>query len=205
MPDVLDDVEAALAKARVRLETAQKEVSELRARRDQARFDERVERHVRQRLGVEIEAAVLDLATWPRHQEVVTLLDTLDRKEAMVMVLRYGLGHRPPLTYKAIGALIPKAPGTPRSTERIRQIWAKSLRKLRHPSRSVLLHELTYVDDDRVRLLCWDLIGGAPSMHGLENRKTERDRILRQVRRTLEPRKGFFAYDEDEGEDECAR
>ena len=66
------------------------------------------------------------------------MLDTLTPREEMVLRLRYGLEDGHPRTLEEVG----KEFGVTR--ERIRQIEAKALRKLRHPSRSKKLKE--YMD-----------------------------------------------------------
>ncbi len=64
------------------------------------------------------------------HSEVEDVLDTLKPRERRVLQLRFGLidGHQ--RTLEEVG----KRFGVTR--ERIRQIEAKALRRLRHPSRS---------------------------------------------------------------------
>jgi RNA polymerase primary sigma factor len=58
------------------------------------------------------------------------VLDSLSGRERRVIELRYGLDGAPDRTLTEIGDAL----GVTR--ERIRQIEAKALRKLRHPSRS---------------------------------------------------------------------
>ena len=69
------------------------------------------------------------------HSEVEDVLDTLTPRERRVLQLRFGLidGHQ--RTLEEVG----KRFGVTR--ERIRQIEAKALRKLRHPSRSKKLRD----------------------------------------------------------------
>src|SRR3982074_565480 len=69
------------------------------------------------------------------HNEVEDILDTLSPRERVVLQLRFGLidGHQRTLEEGG------KRFGVPR--ERIRQIEAKALRKLRHPSRSKKLRD----------------------------------------------------------------
>jgi RNA polymerase primary sigma factor len=57
-------------------------------------------------------------------------LDTLTPREAKILCMRFGIGMRTDHTLEQVG----KQFGVTR--ERIRQIEAKALRKLRHPSRS---------------------------------------------------------------------
>ena len=71
-------------------------------------------------------------------EQLISILDTLTPREEMVIRMRYGLDDGHPRTLEEVG----KAFGVTR--ERIRQIEAKALRKLRHPSRSRKLRD--YVD-----------------------------------------------------------
>jgi RNA polymerase primary sigma factor len=64
------------------------------------------------------------------RDQVQTVLDSLSGRERRVLELRYGLDGAPDRTLTEIGDTL----GVTR--ERIRQIEAKALRKLRHPSRS---------------------------------------------------------------------
>ena len=72
------------------------------------------------------EAAALTML----HIEVENILDTLTPRERRVLQLRFGLVDARQLTLEEVGTRF----GVTR--ERIRQIEAKALRKLRHPSRS---------------------------------------------------------------------
>ena len=58
------------------------------------------------------------------------LLATLAPREARVLRMRFGIGERANRTLEEVGADFEV------TRERIRQIEAKALRKLRHPSRS---------------------------------------------------------------------
>lgn len=66
---------------------------------------------------------------------VNAVLDTLSDREANILRLRFGIGGKKPMTLEEVG----KEYGLTR--ERIRQIEAKALRKLRHPSRANILKE----------------------------------------------------------------
>jgi len=66
------------------------------------------------------------------------LLSTLTPREAGVIRMRFGLGHKDELTLEVIGQKYSV------TRERIRQIEAKALKKLRHPTRSV--HLRPFVD-----------------------------------------------------------
>jgi RNA polymerase primary sigma factor len=70
--------------------------------------------------------------------ELEKVLNTLTLREAEIISLRYGIGVGYPSTLEEVG----KRFGVTR--ERVRQIEAKAIRKLRHPSRSKSLRE--YLD-----------------------------------------------------------
>jgi RNA polymerase primary sigma factor len=70
--------------------------------------------------------------------ELKKVLNTLTQREAEIINLRYGIDNGYPSTLEEVG----KKFGVTR--ERVRQIEAKAIRKLRHPSRSSSL--LEYVD-----------------------------------------------------------
>jgi len=68
-------------------------------------------------------------------ESIGDVLTTLDEREAKVIELRFGLAGQPPKTLEEVGSIF----GVTR--ERIRQIEAKALRKLRHPSRRKKLQD----------------------------------------------------------------
>ncbi|MDE0886404.1 MAG: RNA polymerase sigma factor RpoD [Myxococcota bacterium] len=72
-------------------------------------------------------------------QETKEALATLTPREARIIELRFGIGEDSDATLEEVGQ------GFSVTRERIRQIEAKALRKLRHPSRSRVLK--TYLDD----------------------------------------------------------
>lgn len=66
------------------------------------------------------------------------MLETLTPREAKVLKLRFGLDGNEPLTLRETGDVIDVSP------QRLRQIEAKALRKLRHPSISYALDDFRY-------------------------------------------------------------
>ena len=69
------------------------------------------------------------------REQVVNVLDTLSERERRVLQLRFGIEDGRSRTLEEVGRDF----GVTR--ERIRQIEAKALRKLRHPSRSRKLRD----------------------------------------------------------------
>jgi RNA polymerase primary sigma factor len=67
------------------------------------------------------------------QDQIAKLLDTLTEREQRVLVLRFGLGDGRTRTLEEVGKEFNV------TRERIRQIEAKALRKLRHPSRARML------------------------------------------------------------------
>jgi len=64
------------------------------------------------------------------REKLNEILSTLSKREQKVIRLRFGLGNHPPMTLEQVGRIF----GVTR--ERIRQIEAQALRKLRHPKRA---------------------------------------------------------------------
>lgn len=84
-------------------------------------------------------AAPQDVATFTiLKEQLMAILDTLTPREEMVLRLRYGLDDGHPRTLEEVGKEFHV------TRERIRQIEAKALRKLRHPQRSKRLRD--YMD-----------------------------------------------------------
>ncbi|MCI7261630.1 MAG: RNA polymerase sigma factor RpoD [Clostridium sp.] len=81
-----------------------------------------------------------DAATYTLlHEQLMEVLKTLTEREQKVLRLRFGLDDGRPRTLEEVGKEFNV------TRERIRQIEAKALRKLRHPSRSKKLKD--YLDD----------------------------------------------------------
>ncbi|MDO4268327.1 MAG: RNA polymerase sigma factor RpoD [Eubacteriales bacterium] len=72
------------------------------------------------------------------HDQLMEILETLTDREQQVLRLRFGLDDGRPRTLEEVGKVFHV------TRERIRQIEAKALRKLRHPSRSRKLKD--YLD-----------------------------------------------------------
>lgn len=72
------------------------------------------------------------------RENIDEVLDALSDREAKVLEMRFGLKNQKPMTLEEVG----KEFGVTR--ERIRQIEAKALRKLKHPSRRKMLQD--YLD-----------------------------------------------------------
>lgn len=84
---------------------------------------------------VPVDAATFTLL----HEQLMEVLDTLTDREQKVLRLRFGLDDGRPRTLEEVGREFNV------TRERIRQIEAKALRKLRHPSRSKKLKD--YLDE----------------------------------------------------------
>ena len=69
------------------------------------------------------------------NEKLREVLDTLTPREKRVLELRYGLDDGIPRTLEEVGREFKV------TRERIRQIEAKALRKLRHPRRSASIKE----------------------------------------------------------------
>lgn len=67
------------------------------------------------------------------QETINAVLDTLSSREADILRSRFGIGTGKPMTLEEIGQVYDL------SRERIRQLEAKALRKLRHPSRANIL------------------------------------------------------------------
>ena len=74
-------------------------------------------------------------ADFLRKQEVEEVLNTLSERESKIIRLRFGLDSGYPRTLEEVGKMFDV------TRERVRQIEAKAIRKLRHPSRSKMLKD----------------------------------------------------------------
>ncbi|GMR18921.1 MAG: RNA polymerase sigma factor RpoD [Patescibacteria group bacterium] len=83
----------------------------------------------------EVSAPTDDTSKELLKQQLLGVLETLSPREQKVIELRFGLRDGKPRTLEAVG----KEFGVTR--ERIRQIEAKAIRKLRHPSRSKIIKD----------------------------------------------------------------
>ncbi|NNN05105.1 MAG: sigma-70 family RNA polymerase sigma factor [Elusimicrobia bacterium] len=76
--------------------------------------------------------------TFLRRAEIEKVLSTLTDREAKIIKLRFGIDSGYPRTLEEVGRIFRV------TRERVRQIEAKAVRKLRHPSRSKSLRD--YMD-----------------------------------------------------------
>lgn len=74
-------------------------------------------------------------ADFLRKQEVADVLATLSEREAKIISLRFGIDSGYPRTLEEVGKMFNV------TRERVRQIEAKAIRKLRHPSRAKMLKD----------------------------------------------------------------
>lgn len=70
-----------------------------------------------------------------RKREVNKILSTLSEREAKILKLRFGIDTGYPRTLEEVGRIFRV------TRERVRQIEAKAIRKLRHPSRSKMIKD----------------------------------------------------------------
>ncbi len=85
-------------------------------------------------------------------EQMKTVLHTLTKREAKVLTLRFGISDGSPRTLEEVGKIFNV------TRERVRQIEAKALRKMRHPTRSRKLQGfLDLADDDGRTETIWDI------------------------------------------------
>ena len=81
----------------------------------------------------------LDICSEESDKNTLNLvLDTLSDRENQILKMRFGVGRDKPMTLEEVGQEFNL------TKERIRQIEAKALRKLRHPSRANILKQCTF-------------------------------------------------------------
>lgn len=81
-----------------------------------------------------------EVAYWDMQNKLMDMLGTLSPREQMVLMLKYGLDDGKEKTLEEVGNKFNV------TRERVRQLEAKALRKLRHPSRANILKD--YIDID---------------------------------------------------------
>lgn len=94
--------------------------------------DSNLEDFIEDKTGPNPTTAAVDFL---RKQEVADVLATLSEREAKIISLRFGIDSGYPRTLEEVGKMFNV------TRERVRQIEAKAIRKLRHPSRSKLLED----------------------------------------------------------------
>ncbi len=97
--------------------------------------DSHLEDFIEDKAGLPPSNSAVDLL---RRREVTKILDTLTEREAKIIKLRFGIETGYPRTLEEVGKIFRV------TRERVRQIEAKAIRKLRHPSRSKMLRD--YLD-----------------------------------------------------------
>ncbi|MCM2268168.1 MAG: sigma-70 family RNA polymerase sigma factor [Elusimicrobiales bacterium] len=97
--------------------------------------DSHLEDFIEDKTGLPPSHSAIDLL---RRREVTKILDTLTDREAKIIKLRFGIETGYPRTLEEVGKIFRV------TRERVRQIEAKAIRKLRHPSRSKMLRD--YLD-----------------------------------------------------------
>ena len=100
---------------------------------DATNFVRTVETHQHRKIACLEEIAYLN--GWITKEQLMEVLDTLTEREEKVLRLRFGLDDGRARTLEEVGKEFNV------TRERIRQIEAKALRKLRHPSRSKKLKD----------------------------------------------------------------
>lgn len=94
--------------------------------------DSHLEDFIEDKAGVPPSNSAVDIL---RKREVAKLLSTLSEREAKIIKLRFGIDTGYPRTLEEVGRIFRV------TRERVRQIEAKAIRKLRHPSRSRLVKD----------------------------------------------------------------
>ncbi len=94
--------------------------------------DSNLEDFIEDKSGPNPTSAAVDFL---RKQEVADVLATLSEREAKIISLRFGIDSGYPRTLEEVGKMFNV------TRERVRQIEAKAIRKLRHPSRTKMLKD----------------------------------------------------------------
>ncbi|PIS47456.1 MAG: hypothetical protein COT17_03450 [Elusimicrobia bacterium CG08_land_8_20_14_0_20_51_18] len=94
--------------------------------------DSHLEDFIEDKGGIPPSNSAVDLL---RKREVGKILSTLSEREAKIIKLRFGIDTGYPRTLEEVGKIFRV------TRERVRQIEAKAIRKLRHPSRSKLIKD----------------------------------------------------------------
>ncbi len=94
--------------------------------------DSNLEDFIEDKTGPNPSASATDFL---RKQEVSEVLETLSEREAKIIKLRFGIESGYPRTLEEVGKMFNV------TRERVRQIEAKAIRKLRHPSRTRMLKD----------------------------------------------------------------
>jgi len=94
--------------------------------------DSNLEDFIEDKNGPNPTSAAIDFL---RKQEVADVLATLSEREAKIISLRFGIDSGYPRTLEEVGKMFNV------TRERVRQIEAKAIRKLRHPSRTKMLKD----------------------------------------------------------------
>ncbi|MBN2406298.1 MAG: sigma-70 family RNA polymerase sigma factor [Elusimicrobia bacterium] len=100
--------------------------------------DSRLEDFIEDKEGTTPDSATMQSM---RRKEIERVLNSLKEREAKIIKLRFGLEGGYPRTLEEVGKIF----GVTR--ERVRQIEAKALRKLKHPSRSKYLREYLNLEE----------------------------------------------------------
>ncbi len=94
--------------------------------------DSHLEDFIEDKNGLPPSNSAVDLL---RRREISKILSTLSEREAKIIKLRFGIDTGYPRTLEEVGRIFRV------TRERVRQIEAKAIRKLRHPSRSKMIKD----------------------------------------------------------------
>jgi RNA polymerase sigma factor (sigma-70 family) len=149
---------------------------------------ERLDKKEKDIIGIDksIEGEEIDNILFKKELSSVIgeLLGSLTEREQFVLKYRFGLNSESVKTFASIGELLNI------STERVRQIEAKALRKLRHPSRSKRIRDyfevsgydtLVWKEEHKVKRKQWKKVNTSSMQSGLEE-ELERLEVERKQR-----------------------